>query len=54
LDNKTINTFVSWILGKIVALRKYIWSAISSREIDKMPRKWRSVRPRKMVNIELF
>jgi hypothetical protein len=37
-----------------VALRKYIWSAVSSREIDKMPRKWRSVRPRKMVNIEHF
>jgi len=37
-----------------VALRKHICSALSSREIDKMPRKWRSVKSRKMVNIEHF
>jgi len=41
-------------LMQIVALRKYIWSTILSREIGKMPRKWRSVRPSKSYQYWTF
>jgi hypothetical protein len=51
---KTINVALFQTQGHIVAVRKYVWSTLLSRKIDKISRKWRSVRPREMVNIEPF
>ena len=47
---KTID-YAKWCTyGHIMVMSKYTWSTVLSRELVKMPRKWRSVQPRKMVH----